>query len=178
MEIKKIKMDQEGFEQYLKQIEKLEEELSQTRLYKGKTAIFQGDNWHDNPELYQTEARERSLMQQITQMRANAQNIEIVERNSDVSIIDIGDFVTLDMIYSESNVEEMFLKLVGGEANFRGDVPEISINSPLGKSIYQKKVGDRASYQVNGRIFNVLIKGKELTQERNASKEFERKLKK
>ena len=79
MEIKKIKMDQEGFEQYLKQIEKLEEELSKTRLYKGKTAIFQGDNWHDNPELYQTEARERSLMQQITQMSANAQNIEIVE---------------------------------------------------------------------------------------------------
>lgn len=178
MEIKKIKMDQEGFEQYLKQIEKLEEELSQTRLYKGKTAIFQGDNWHDNPELYQTEAKERSLMQQITQMRANAQNIEIVERNYDVSIIDIGDFVTLDMIYSESNVEEMFLKLVGGEANFRGDIPEISINSPLGKSIYQKKVGDRTSYQVNGRTFNVLIKGKELTQERNDSKGFERKLKK
>ena len=84
----------------------------------------------------------------------------------------------MDMIYSESNVEEMFLKLVGGEANFRGDVPEISINSPLGKSIYQKKVGDRTSYQVNGRIFNVLIKGKELTQERNASKGFGRNLKK
>ena len=71
MNKKIIKMDKEGFEKYKNQIVKLEEELANVRMYKGKTAIFQGDNWHDNPELYQTEAQERSLMQQIRDMKDN-----------------------------------------------------------------------------------------------------------
>ena len=52
MEIKKIKMDQEGFEQYLKQIEKLEEELSQTRLYKGKTYSLWRNRWSRENNTY------------------------------------------------------------------------------------------------------------------------------
>lgn len=162
VELNKIKMDKEGYENYLKQIADLEKQLNETRLYKGKTAIFQGDNWHDNPELYQTEANERTLMQQISRMRDNIRNIEIVERNLDMNVVDIGDFVLLDIIYSDDDIEELYIKLVGGEANFKKEIPEISINSPLGKSIYQKNIGDKTSYQVNDNIFNVFIKDKNL----------------
>ena len=40
------------------------------------------------------------------------------------------------------------------------EIQEISINSPMGNSIYKKKVGDRCSYSVNDRQFTVLIKEK------------------
>lgn len=180
MNKKIIKMDKEGFEKYKNQIVKLEEELANVRMYKGKTAIFQGDNWHDNPELYQTEAQERSLMQQIRDMKDNIRNIEIVEKNENSDIIDVGDIVLIETIFDEDDIEEMTLKLVGGYGDLNCEIPEISINSPLGKSIYGKKVLEQTSYQVNGNIFNVLIKEKVLgeTKDNTESKENVRKLKK
>lgn len=180
MNKKIIKMDKEGFEKYKNQIVKLEEELANVRMYKGKTAIFQGDNWHDNPELYQTEAQERSLMQQIRDMKDNIRNIEIVEKNENSDTIDVGDIVLIETIFDEDDIEEMTLKLVGGYGDLNCEIPEISINSPLGKSIYGKKVLEQTSYQVNGNIFNVLIKEKVLgeTKDNTESKENVRKLKK
>jgi transcription elongation GreA/GreB family factor len=180
METKKIKMDKEGFEKFKKQIENLEKELAEARMYKGKTAIFQGDNWHDNPELYQTEARERSLMQQIRDMRDKIENIEIIERNLNSDTIDVGDVVLIETIFDEDDIEEMTLKLVGGDGDLKCEIPEISINSPLGKSIYGKKVLDKTSYKVNENVFNVIIKGKGLEEEKKdtESKGPIRKLKK
>ena len=180
MNKKIIKMDKEGFEKYKNQIVKLEEELANVRMYKGKTAIFQGDNWHDNPELYQTEAQERSLIQQIRDMKDNIRNIEIVEKNENSDTIDVGDIVLIETIFDEDDIEEMTLKLVGGYGDLNCEIPEISINSPLGKSIYGKKVLEQTSYQVNGNIFNVLIKEKVLgeTKDNTESKENVRKLKK
>ena len=105
MNKKIIKMDKEGFEKYKNQIVKLEEELANVRMYKGKTAIFQGDNWHDNPELYQTEAQERSLMQQIRDMKDNIRNIEIVEKNENSDTIDVGDIVLIETIFDEDDIE-------------------------------------------------------------------------
>lgn len=59
MKNEKIRMDKEGLEKFKLEIRSVEDELSEIRMYKGKTAIYQGDNWHDNPELYQTEAKEK-----------------------------------------------------------------------------------------------------------------------
>lgn len=47
--------------------------------------------------------------------------------------------------------------------NFGAEVFEISINSPLGKAVYQRKVGDNVSYTVNGKVFNVTIINKSKT---------------
>ena len=44
----KIKLNKQGYEDYLKALEEKEKELAELRMYKGKDAIFQGDNWHDN----------------------------------------------------------------------------------------------------------------------------------
>ncbi len=162
MKLEKIRMDQDGFEKYKKRIEKLEKELAEVRMYKGKTAIFQGDNWHDNPELYQIEAQERSLMQQIRDMKDNIVNIEIVFKNENSDIIDVGDIVVIEAFSFEDDREEMILKLVGGEGDLKCEIPEISINSPLGKAIYGKKVLDKTFYTVNENIFHVFIKRKGL----------------
>ena len=37
---------------------------------------------------------------------------------------------------------------------------EVSINSPLGKAIFGKSVGDNSSYKVNDNVIKVLIKQK------------------
>ena len=155
MEKEKILMDKIGYNKYLKRIEKLEEELDDIRMYKGKDAIFQGDNWHDNPTLYEAENKERSLMKQIREMKAKSQNIKIIERKNKSGVIDIGSIVTIEIIYSEDDVEELTFKLIGGETENEN---EVSINSPLGKNIYGKKENEQVTYKVNHNSFNVVIK--------------------
>ena len=156
----KLRLDQEGYEQFLLEIEKIEKELGDIRKYKGEDAIFQGDNWHDNPTLYQAEMVERNLMLRLSEMRQQLLEIEIVEKQAqDDSIVDIGDVLKITMIFGSEEEDEIF-KLVGRNANFGADISEVSINSPLGSSIYGKQLGTRVSYKVNDREISAIIREK------------------
>lgn len=159
---KKIRLNKQGLEDYLKEIAKKEKELADLRIYKGRDAIFQGDNWHDNPTLYQTELQERVLMREIAEMKHKLNyNVEIVENIGDESLIDVGDIVKVDMIFSEDDREEEIFKLVATTPSFeREEIKEVSINSPLGSAIYHKKIGDVANYKVKDRIFTLELKEK------------------
>ena len=160
---KKMKLNKQGYEDYLKEIARKEKQLADLRLYKGNDAIFQGDNWHDNPTLYQTELQERVLMREIAEMKHKLQNdVEIVENIGDDSLVDIGDIVKIDMIFSEDDREEEIFKLVATTPSFDMDaeIKEVSINSPLGNAIYHKKIGDAATYKVNDRTFTIELKEK------------------
>lgn len=156
----KIKLNKQGYEEYLKEIEKKEKQLADVRMYKGKEAIFQGDNWHDNPTLYQTELQEMSLMREIAEMRRRVQNIEIVENVGNEELVDIGDIVKIDMIFSKDDREEELFKLVATAPNFDSEIKEVSINSPIGNAMYHKKVGEIATYKVQDRTFTLQIKEK------------------
>ncbi len=154
-----MKLNKQGYEDYLKAIQKKEKDLAAVRLYKGTEAIYQGDNWHDNPTLYQTEMQERTLMREISEMRNNLLNAEIVENLGDESLIDIGDVVKINMIFSEDDIELETFKLVATNPNFdrNQEISEVSINSPLGKAIYHKKIGDMTSYKVNDETIQIEI---------------------
>ena len=159
----KIKLNKQGYEDYLKALEEKEKELAELRMYKGKDAIFQGDNWHDNPTLYQAELKERGLMLEIAEMRHNLQyNVEIVENLGNEELVDIGDVVKIDIIFSEDDREESIFKLVGTTPNFdmNAEIQEVSINSPIGKAMYHKKVGEIATYKVENKTFTLQIKEK------------------
>jgi transcription elongation factor, greA/greB, C-term len=153
----KIKLNKQGYYEYLKAIEEKEKELAFVRMYKGTDAIYQGDNWHDNPTLYQTEAQERSLMIEISEMKHKLQNIEIVESMNNESLIDIGDIVRVDIIFDEDDREEETFKLIATTPSFNAKVKEVSINSPIGAAVYHKKVGDFATYKVKDNTFKLEI---------------------
>lgn len=171
MNEEKLKLNKKGYEDYLKELAKKEEELSAVRLYKGTDAIYQGDNWHDNPTLYQTEAKERALMAEIARMRQRIDNIEIVENLGDDELIDIGDIVVVETIFDEDDRETDTFKLVGTNPDFSKEIPEISINSPLGEAIYHKRIGDKASYKVQNNVFQIEIKSKQTELEEEISEE-------
>ena len=159
----RIKLSTQGYEDYLKVLEEKEKQLAELRMYKGKDAIFQGDNWHDNPTLYQAELKERSLMLEIAEMKHHLQyNVEIVENLGNEELVDIGDVVKIDMIFSEDDREESIFKLVGTTPNFdmNAEIQEVSINSPIGKAMYHKKVGEIATYKVENKTFTLQIKEK------------------
>jgi len=160
---KKIKLNKQGYEDYLKEIERKEKKLAKLRIYKGTDAIFQGDNWHDNPTLYQAELQELVLMKEIAEMKHKLQNdVEIIENLGDDSLVDIGDVVKIDMIFSENDREEEIFKLVATTPSFdmNAVIKEVSINSPLGNATYHKKIGDVVTYKVNDRTFTIELKEK------------------
>lgn len=156
----KIRLSKSGYDNYLIQIKEKEKELVDLRIYKGTDAIFQGDNWHDNPTLYETERQERTLMKEISKMKENLEKIEIVENIGDNTLIDIDDIVKIDMIFSDGDVEEVIYKLIGDMPKYEDGIEyqEISINSPIGNAIYHKKIGDICSYEVGDNRFTIKIK--------------------
>ncbi len=163
----RIKLNKQGYEKYLNEIAEKEKQLADLRMYKGRVAIFQGDNWHDNPTLYQAELQEQSLMLEIAEMRRRLDNIEIVENLGNEELIDIDDIVRIDMIISEDAKAEEIFKLVATTPRLDSEIREVSINSPIGNAMYHKKVGDMATYKVQDRTITIKIKEKiiELEQE-------------
>lgn len=154
-----MKLNKQGYEDYLKAINKKEKELADLRLYKGRDAIYQGDNWHDNPTLYQTESKERSLMLEIAKMKQELNNIEIIENLGNQTLIDIGDIIEVKMFFSKNDQEKGVFKLVATSPKFDIDaeIQEISINSPFGSAVYRKKVGDVTTYKVNNKVYTIEI---------------------
>jgi len=84
----------------------------------------------------------------------------IVEKQYDENVVNIGDIVEIIDVTANAQREgigEYKFKLVAGNGNFDTEIPEISINSPVGKAVYNKNVGDTVSYKVENFKFDVQI---------------------
>ena len=125
------KIHQYQYDNLLKHIKDLEDELAKIRLYKGDVAIYQGDNWHDNPVLYQTELKESALMAKISQLRSELYSYEVIKERS-------SDMISLDKImkptfnFSE-NISDEVREGIELKYNY-------IINFPIDKNIYVKEL--------------------------------------
>lgn len=157
----KIYLDQEGYEKYLENIESVKKRLND--LNAGRKEAFDagaGDGW-DTPEFEEIERQEAVLMGNLKKLYEDLSKIVIIEKHNDQELIDINDTVIVDLIFSKDDVEEMTIKLVSALGLSDGNFArEVSINSPLGKAIFGKSVGDNSSYKVNDNVINVFIKQK------------------
>ena len=157
-----IYLDQEGYTKLLTSIEELKTKLNETN--KGRKAAFDagaGDGW-DSPEFEEIERNEAMIMGELQRRYDELSRVVIIEKKENSETVEIGDTIKLHTIFSEDKFEEKLFKIVGGMPNFNLDVEiqEISINSPIGKAIYQKQIGETCKYSVNNRQFTVLIKEK------------------
>ncbi len=59
---------------------------------------------------------------------------------------------------SENDIENEVIKLTGKYLpNSNSKIPEISLNSPLGRTIYGKKVNSKCEYKVNSNMISATI---------------------
>ena len=161
---KKIYVDQAGYEQLLKNIEVLKEKIRQNNLEKGEAySGAVGDGWHDNFAFDEANRQERMLLGQLQEYYDQLSKIVIIEQSQDdISKIDIGDIVSVNIILSSREAEPMQFKLVATlGATLDQEIPEVTINSPMGKAVYGKTVGAETSYKVGERNFKVQIIGKD-----------------
>lgn len=157
----KLFLDSAGYNNLLQEIEILKQKLAQNGKEKGEAySGAVGDGWHDNFAFDEANMQERIILNQLRECYEKLQRVEIVEKHDDESLVDINDIVKVNMIFSVDDVEEFQFKLVGSigtHLDFNSDLQCVSINSPLGKAVYHKHIGEKSSYQVEKRNFNIEI---------------------
>ena len=151
----KIYLDQEGYQNYLKEIDEIREKIRKNSCDISEFASDDayGDGWHDNFAYEQAVQKENSLLYELYKKLQGLNKIIIINRKLSNDKVEIGSIVTVKI---DEEVEKY--KLVGNTvSNFNSDILEITLNSPLGKAIYQKKINDSFLYMVDSHIIEGII---------------------
>lgn len=80
---------------------------------------------------------------------------EVNSPKIDIKEVAAGNIITFNLYDHEEKENEVFtLKLVDF---LKGNEKEISVDSPVGKNIYRKTIGESITYFLNSRKFTVTI---------------------
>ena len=139
----KILMTKEGVAQLKEDIQKARKELIEFRKTKAdSTNVNDGRTWCDD----EVEREESLIMSKIRSLKETLSKVIIIEATGSNDTVDINNIVTLE-INCDSDIEVCRLRIIG--ATPKDFDEEVSINSPMGKAIFARKVGDEVSFEVN-----------------------------
>ena len=155
-----VLVDTEGFNQYYEELNRLKDlSLSIASIGSESYADAVGDGWHDNFAFEDTMRESRKIASRINKMLEDEKYLKIVDRKrTSDDIIDIGDILKIKVIYDIDDIEEYTIKLTGKYMiDNNAKIKEISLNSPIGRSIYLKNINDDIGYYVNDKKISIKI---------------------
>lgn len=159
--MKDILVDTDGFNQYYEELNRLKDiSLSIASIGSESYADAVGDGWHDNFAFEDTMRESRKIASRIDKMIEDEKNLKIVDKKSTSDdIIDIGDILKIKVIYDIDDIEEYTIKLTGKYMiDNNAKIKEVSLNSPIGRSIYLKNINDNdIGYSVNDKRISIKI---------------------
>ena len=159
--MKDVLVDTDGFNQYYEELNRLKDiSLSIASIGSESYADAVGDGWHDNFAFEDTMRESRKIASRINKMLEDEKYLKIVDKKSNSDdIIDIGDIIKIKFIYDIDDIEEYTIKLTGKYMiDNNAKIKEISLNSPIGRSIYLKNINDDdIGYYVNDKKISIKI---------------------
>lgn len=159
--MKDILVDTDGFNQYYEELNRLKDiSLSIASIGSESYADAVGDGWHDNFAFEDTMRENRKIASRINKMLEDEKYLKIVDKKSTSDdIIDIGDILKIKVIYDIDDIEEYTIKLTGKYMiDNNAKIKEVSLNSPIGRSIYLKNINDNdIGYYVNDKRISIKI---------------------
>ena len=158
--MKDVLVDIDGFNQYYEELNRLKDiSLSIASIGSESYADAVGDGWHDNFAFEDTMRESRKIASRINKMLEDEKYLKIVDKKSTSDdIIDVGDILKIKVIYDIDDIEEYTIKLTGKYMiDNNAKIKEISLNSPIGKSIYLKNINDDIGYYVNDKKISIKI---------------------
>ncbi len=158
--MKDVLVDTDGFNQYYEELNRLKDiSLSIASIGSESYADAVGDGWHDNFAFEDTMRESRKIASRINKMLEDEKYLKIVDKKSNSDdIIDVGDILKIKVIYDIDDIEEYTVKLTGKYMiDNNAKIKEISLNSPIGRSIYLKNINDDISYYVNDKKISIKI---------------------
>ena len=158
--MKDVLVDTDGFNQYYEELNRLKDiSLSIASIGSESYADAVGDGWHDNFAFEDTMRESRKIASRINKMLEDEKYLKIVDKKSNSDdIIDVGDILKIKVIYDIDDIEEYTVKLTGKYMiDNNAKIKELSLNSPIGRSIYLKNINDDISYYVNDKKISIKI---------------------
>ena len=159
--MKDILVDTDGFNQYYEELNRLKDiSLSIASIGSESYADAVGDGWHDNFAFEDTMRESRKIASRINKMLEDEKYLKIVDKKSTSDdIIDIGDILKIKVIYDIDDIEEYTIKLTGKYMiDNNAKIKEVSLNSPIGRSIYLKSINDNdICYYVHDKKIGIKI---------------------
>lgn len=159
--MKDVLVDTDGFNQYYEELNRLKDiSLSIASIGSESYADAVGDGWHDNFAFEDTMRESRKIASRINKMLEDEKYLKIVDKKSNSDdIIDIGDIIKIKVIYDIDDIEEYTIKLTGKYMiDNNAKIKEVSLNSPIGRSIYLKNINDNDTYYyVNDKKISIKI---------------------
>ena len=142
-------LTQEAYDTKLKEIDRLKKRLQEVRNEKA-TSLRQsdGDGRHDNFGFEQAEIQERAVINQIHELWKELEEAEIVRNDKDgkEDIVHVGSKVVLSMAFAEDDIETLEVTLQDF-SDLSGNT--VTLNSPIGKFIFGKKIGFSGKCKLN-----------------------------
>lgn len=156
--MKEILLDKDGYEEYLLEIEKIKEKIGEnsSNISEYVSDDAYGDGWHDNFAYEQAIKKERQLFTELENKMRNLKNIKIIDSNKDNSKVTINKYI--DILFDDGDEVQTFYLTGATTSKFENEIMSITINSPLGKAIYNKKINDSFTYNIDDDIINGIIK--------------------
>ncbi|MBP3635178.1 MAG: GreA/GreB family elongation factor [Bacilli bacterium] len=154
-----ILVTEEGYKQFYEKFEDLKNSsLTNANTLSKAYNDYVGDGWHDNPAYEEAMRVNRMIDNNIKTMLEQSKKLKVINDTYDENLVNINDIVKIEFIYSEDDIENEIIKLTGKFIpNEELDICEITLNSPIGKAIYKKKIGDICSYDVANKKMKIRI---------------------
>ena len=161
----KIYLNQEGKSQFDEVLQDLRQSL-EINAKEGSESFRDviGDGWHDNFDFEQSMGREREIQNKIQKMLADKSNIlEVKPHNLGKDYVNINDFLEIKLTYENGFSETINVKLTGLYLPpVDEDYQHITLNSPLGKSLFKKRIPSTFEYNVNSNLISGIIVKKKI----------------
>mgnify|MGYP004465735815 CR=1 FL=1 len=150
-----IYLDDEGLKLYKESIDNL---IKNVDMVNDEISRLRDDLKHDNidkiNELY--DLRDQ-MIRKIEDKKNTLTLVKIIEKENSENILNLGDVATIELDFGEDDKETCLIKLVSVESYTENDLECVSINSPLGRALYRKNVGEKTHYMVKNNKIEVTI---------------------
>jgi len=158
MEKEVFYVDAKGYQTLLRELERLRKNFEYsynkvyTRLENGTANNKKGG--FDCEDVY-------SLMQiqkEIQLLEKKMERVEIITPKQNVGHVNVGDLIRVSIGFDEEETEDLWLRLVTyvGKRE-HNNILSVSTNSPMGKAILDKTVGEKVTYQIHDSFCNAHI---------------------
>jgi len=142
-----VKLTKEGYEKLKKERDDLKEKLMGEIANRIKEARELGD-LSENSEYEEAKNEQGKIDSRIKEIEYILDHAEIIEEEEDSSVVGIGKRIKIrDMALEKEKQEKIITLVTSQEANIRED--KISEESPIGKAIKGKKVGETITVKTN-----------------------------
>ena len=150
----KLFLDQDGYNNYLNELDEIREKIrnNSTDISEYMSDDAYGDTWHDNFAYEQAIKKENALFYEYKKKLEGLNCIEIINSNTLKEYVDIGTVVEIKF---DDESESEFYRITGNTVSTVEDgIIGITLNSPLGRSIFRKKKNENFKFEVDSQIIS------------------------